>query len=411
MLLGGHALMAHVIEKARELGVYTIVTDYVPNAPAKRLADESYDISTTDVDALVRLAKELGVDGVFTGYADSNLVPCCEICSRLGMPFYATLKQLDQTMHKNHFKELCKKHGIKVVDSIDAEMYLHHKEQIPYPVIVKPADSYASKGISVCFNPDDLKACMEKALHVSACKEIVIEKYIKADDIYCYFTVQNGIVSLSAMADRALNEEQPGYAPQPVGYFFPSKYLNLYERNVHDKLQHMISDLGLLNGSFFMQGFVQDDEILFFEMGLRLSGGAGYLQIRHQNQIDQVEMHIRYALTGVFGNWSIEAYDKPDFAKPACVVVILLKNGRISRIEGLEKIRRQKEVFHILQMRQEGETINAKGTLNQVFARIYLCAEHRVNLRNAVRLIGTELKVLDENGCSMILNLFDPDQI
>ena len=30
LLLGGHSLMRHVIEKARELGVYTIVTDYYP---------------------------------------------------------------------------------------------------------------------------------------------------------------------------------------------------------------------------------------------------------------------------------------------------------------------------------------------------------------------------------------------
>ena len=58
------------------------------------------------------------------------------------------------------------------------------------------------------------------------------------------------------MADRLLNDEQYGCAPQPVGYFFPSKYIDIYYEKVHDNLQKMMDGLGLKNGSFFMQGFV-----------------------------------------------------------------------------------------------------------------------------------------------------------
>lgn len=411
LLLGGHALMCHIINKARQLGIYTIVTDYVPNAPAKKLADKSYDISTLDVEALVELAQKEKVDGVFTGYVDVNLVPCRKVCDRLGLPFYATLEQLEQTMNKVNFKQNCRNYGLCVVNDVPME-YLDGKyDKVKYPVIVKPADSYSSKGISVCHQKEEMSLAIKKALSNSNVKQIVVEQYIDAEDVYLYFTIQNGILSLSAMADRLLNDEQYGCAPQPVGYFFPSKYINLYYEKVHDKLQKMMNELKIENGSFFMQGFVINEEIVFFEMGLRLSGGAGYLQIAKQNEIDQVEMHIRYSLTGKFDGWDLRKYDNARFLNPACVLVVLLNDGTIKKIEGIEAIMEHPVVFDIVRFKYEGDVIDARGTLNQVFARIYMTSENKKNLTEAIAFVKHYLKITDTNGKNMILNLFDEKNI
>lgn len=410
LLLGAHTLMIHVIKKAREMGIYTIVTDYIKDAPAKQYADEAYDISTLDVEALIALAREKQVDGVFTGYVDINLAPCRKVCEALGLPFYADLKLLDETMNKVNFKANCRRYGIPVVEDVDASALDGHYDQIHYPVIVKPADSYSSKGISVCNKPEEMAEAIEKAMLQSTCKEIVVEQYIDtrlADDIYLYFTVQDGYVSLSAMADRLLNTEQYGCAPQPVGYLFPSKYIDLYLSTIHPKLQKMMSELGLKNGSFFMQGFVLEGKILFFEMGLRLSGGAGYLQIAKQNGIDQVEMHLRYALTGKFDGWDLKSCDQPKFPKPACVLVVLLRDGTIGHIQGLDQILAHPNVFDIVQFKHEGDTLEARGTLNQVFARIYMTADTLEELAQTIGFVKENLKITDNSQNNMILHLFD----
>lgn len=411
LLLGGHTLMIHVITKAREMGIYTIVTDYVKDAPAKKVADESYDISTLDVEALIELAREKNVDGVFTGYVDINLAPCRKVCEALGLPFYASLEQLDATMNKVNFKNNCRKYGITVVNDIQDEYLVGDYSKVAYPVIVKPADSYSSKGISVCFKKEEMPIAIEKAYANSTCKQIVVEEYIEAEDVYLYFTIQDGYLSLSAMADRLLNDEQYGCAPQPVGYFFPSKYIDIYFEKVHDKLQNMMNDLNIKDGSFFMQGFVVEGDIVFFEMGLRLSGGAGYLQISNQNEIDQIAMHIRYALTGRFEGWSLKECDNPRFKKPACVLVVLLKDGKISKIDGLEKAVSNPNVFNIVQFKHEGDELAAKGTLNQVFARIYCCANDENELMDTVTYIKRNLRINDADGNNMILNLFDEKEV
>ncbi len=411
LFLGAHVLTEHLIIQARKMGVYTIVTDYVKNAPAKKIADEAYDISTMDIDALVALAREKQVDGVYAGYTDVNLIPCRKVCEILGLPFYATFEQIDQTINKINYKKNCRKYGVPVVDDVKLE-YLDGKyDRINYPVIIKPADSYSSKGISVCYSKEEMPEALKKAMEMSSCKQVVVEQYIEAEDVYLYFTVQNGYLSLSAMADRLLNDEQYGFAPQPVGYFFPSKYIDLYYEKVHDNLQNMINGLGIENGSFFMQGFVTGSDFVFFEMGFRLTGGAGYLQIAKQNEINQVEMHLRYALSGKFDGWDLKTYDNPRFKFPACVLVVLLRDGKIGRIDGLENVLAHKNVFDIVQFRNVGDELKEKGTLNQVFARIYMIGEDEEDLKKSITYVKQNLRILDIENQNMILNLFDEDNV
>ncbi len=413
LLLGGTPLMCHVVRRARALGVYTIVTDYYDErrAPAKVEADEAHMVSTIDVPAVVELARATGADGVFTGYSDITLLPCRQVCDALGLPFYASRAQLEQTLNKRRFKALCRSHGIPVVTDIDPDQLRRQPERVGYPVIIKPADSYSSRGISVCRGPAEVGPAIDRALAFSNCAEFVAETYIDADDVYLYCTVQNGLLSLSAMADRLMNTEQPGVAPQPVGYLFPSRHIDAYYQQLHQPLQAMVTDLGLRDGSFFVQGFVIDGVITLFEMGLRLSGGAGYLPIAHENGIDQVQMHIAYALTGRFAGWDVRSADNPRFQRPHCVLVVLLRNGTISRVDGWERVCDHPAVYATLRLRNEGDLLTEAGTLNQVLARIYLCADDNNALVAAIAQVRALLSITDTEGASMLLGSFALDAV
>ena len=45
LILGANPETANLVRVAQEMGVTTIVTDYDSNAPAKKVADISYDIN------------------------------------------------------------------------------------------------------------------------------------------------------------------------------------------------------------------------------------------------------------------------------------------------------------------------------------------------------------------------------
>ena len=86
LILAGGANLVTLVRRAQELGVYTIVTDYYDEtiSPAKKVADEAWNISWSDIDALEAKCREVGVDGITTGYSESPLDCCIQLCKRLG---------------------------------------------------------------------------------------------------------------------------------------------------------------------------------------------------------------------------------------------------------------------------------------------------------------------------------------
>ncbi len=400
LILGATEHSKHIIDAAKKLGVYTVITDYVKGNAAKKYADKFYDVSTLDVDALIDLCKKEKIDGVIAGFVDINLLPYYKLCKSLGYHYYCDESMINLTMNKKNFKNLCIQFNIDVPKEIDVNN-LNKSKEIQFPIIIKPADSYSSKGISVVYKPEELKKAINKAYEYSRCKQIVAEEYINAPDIFLYFTVQNGKVMLSAMADRTLREED-GFAPQPEGYKYPSQYLDLFQESTYEKVKKMIEYIGLQNGTFTLQGFVKDNKIIIFEMGLRLSGGGGYIHILNQSNFSQTEMYVQYAITGKFGNQDITFLNNPKFKKPAYTLVVLLKNGKIGVIDGLGKIRSDSSYLDMIQLRKEGDELNELGTLNQVFARIYLTADTWVEIDQSINNIKKNLIVKDINGNSML---------
>ena len=172
LILGATAYSINVINTAKAMGATTVVVDPVKNAPAKKHADKYYDVDTTDIDTLYQIACEEKIDGVFTGYSDVNLFSCRALCDRLGLPFYATLEQLKKTTDKLMFKQMCRKYGVGTVPQYEESQLA----EIPYPIIIKPADSWGSKGISVCYSYEDTPQAVEKAKKYSKTSQIIVEK-------------------------------------------------------------------------------------------------------------------------------------------------------------------------------------------------------------------------------------------
>ena len=86
LLLGGSAQQLVAIRAAKELGYYTVVMDYLPDNPGQYEADKFYGESTTDVEAVYRIAKEEQVEGILAYASDPAALPAAIVAERLGLP-------------------------------------------------------------------------------------------------------------------------------------------------------------------------------------------------------------------------------------------------------------------------------------------------------------------------------------
>ncbi len=412
LISNGLALACDIVKKAKEKNIYTIVTDWYDNSPAKKVADESCMVSTSDINAMVNLVKNKNVDGVITSFIDSNLENTRKVCEILGSHFYATREQLEITMNKRKFKALCKKNNISVVPEYELEDILA-KEQtsdIIYPVIVKPVDSSGSKGITICNNQDELLIGYNKALEFSESKDIVIEKLmdLSKSGINLDYVIVDGEIHLSSVGDLYTYQNDKSLPPLTTGVFYPSIYVDTYINEVDKNVQNMFKNLGLKNGVLYIQSFYENGEFYFYEMGYRLGGGQSYQVISKINGVNHLEMLIDYALTGRMCTDEVTSKISPNFNKKGFILILHIKPGVISRIVGMDKICSLEDVVNIMQTYFEGDSIHESvaNTTAQVFGRVHLVSQNNESLIKTIKTIKEELKIIGEDGESMLIDSF-----
>lgn len=414
LILGGTGYFCKAIEYAKSQGVYTIVTDYFINSPAKKIADKSYNISTTDIKNLQRVIEEEKIDGIFVGWSDINHYIAEKLCRKYKFPFYATKEQLYNFTNKKAFKALCHKCNVPVVPEYDTKKLndLAYLESINFPVIVKPVDSYGGKGITICDNIENLKLCIENALQYSKTGEYIIEKYMddkQYDTIGVYYSIQDGKIALSSMTDRYMYEFD-GVHRLNAAIFYPSQYLDRYLQTTDNLVKNMIKNSNIKNGTMFFEGCVNASGFYFWESGFRLCGAQQNIFPNYFNNVDVQNLLINFALTGKMDNKNLMYLEDPFFkGKFACNGLIFLKKGKISTILGIEEIAAMQNVINFTQLKQVGDIISEEmiGTLNQSFARFHIVADSKPKLYLLIRNVFNKLRVTDENDNNLIIYNYD----
>ena len=249
LILGANAIICEIVNAAKALGVYTIVTDYNPieKAPAKLIADEYWNDSIMDYDMLLSKIKEHGVDGILTGFIDIALLPYQHLCELSGLPCYATKEVLEITMDKAKFKQLCRNNGVPVIPEYDLDTFDPNIINEANKVIIKPVDNSGSRGVVVCDQPKDFDKCLQYAFSFSKKKQVVIEQYMELDSISASYTIQDGDITLSTLNDRYVHRSQDGGAVTCLS-LYPSQYIENYMEKMNDKVCSMYKNLGIRNG-------------------------------------------------------------------------------------------------------------------------------------------------------------------
>ena len=401
LILGGAQVHCKLVEAAHELGLYVIVTDYLRevDAPAKLIADKSYQIDINNVEQIVQLCKFEEVDAVITSHLDPCQKPYAEICSRLELPCLGTAEQFQYLTNKRMFKEECKKNGVCVIDEYTRQEI--ENDQVEYPVFVKPVDSRGSRGQKKCSNKQEVLKAIEGASIESSNGDYLIERYLmdKEEIQITYFFV-NGTPYLIRTADSFReNSDMKNVVTYSVS---PSKYTLEYLEKAHSQIINMLVGLGIKNGPVMIQGFYDAGVFRFFDQGLRFPG-VDYERIyKNEYKVDLLKLMIQYSLTGYMPDILLDKNSVYLNGKKAYIVFPLISAGKIGRIEGIGNIKKNKKVMAVLLRHVEGDEILWTYDINHRLCEIDILLEKEETF-NDVKSILSELKVLDINQHDMLL--------
>ena len=413
LIMDRTALAACAVERAKEMGIKTIVANFYKyeDSPSKQVADIAIDIDISNIYAMVDLIKQYHVDGVFVGWTDSHLPFYAQICEKAGLPCCGSLKQFETLSNdKSKFKALCKQYGVPTVPEYKLDIKFLQEDlcKIHYPVIVKPADGSGSRGVKCCLDEEQLRQHYTYLYNTEKNKNIICEEYIGTQkEIFLNYIIQNGECSLTAtyMSFNSINED--GSKGPAMLHIYPSSYTKAYKDSVELSVINMFKGFGLKNAFISLQGFVTDEGFMFHETGLRMGGGQSYIFTQALNGISSLDLMIEFALTGAMTSMNAKIGDNPFFEKKCANFYISLKEGTISKIEGLTDVKAFPQVLQIKQFKFIGEMIAETNSLDRVCFRIHVMDDTSEALANVLCKISEKVKILDTNGNDMQFQKLD----
>lgn len=409
LLLGGDCPNDIVVKRAQKLGIYVIVTDYHTDyklSPAKKIANEAWDISWSELDILEKKCKEIKIDGVLGGFSEFKVEYAIKLSKRLGLPNYCTEKQLEITRDKVKFKNECKKYNLPVVPEYSN---LNEIEKINggyYPLIVKPVDRAGSIGIKICRNREELIEGYNYALNLSKSKNVIIEKYMEnCKKIDLYYIIKNKEIKMIFPSESLLNDSYGDKKIIQDGWIHSDKYLNLIITKVDKKIRKMLKEWNLECGVIFISTFIdQEENIYLFECGYRLEGGITFVYTDKIMNYNYLDMLLNYILTGKYEEDSFNNINITLNVKKVLNLNFYLRKGKINFIEGVDKIKNIPEVIECVQYLDKECETKDEGVIYSKFLMVIIEFNNQKELIEIINKINTLIKVEDKEGNDMIIN-------
>lgn len=410
LMLGTSLISKEMVEYAKSIGVYTIVTDYLEpeKSRAKLVADEYWMINVAEVDLLERKCREEGITAVICGISEFCLEVCMELCKRLGFPCYCTPEAWHFSRDKDDFKKLCKSIGAPVATDYHLSDELSEDElnSVKFPVVVKPVDMSGNRGISYCYNKEELVSAYKYARSLSKSDKIIVEKMLKGKEWYSNYAIVDGEIRLLTLNGMYA---EPGQLKNLYSLTTTvSDNVTRFYREINPKIVEVLKKVGCKQGLAWVQVMLdEDDHFYIIEMGYRLPGDMTFIPYVDMFNLDVTKWLVDYALGIKKPLAEIPQDQTSEFAQCGCSYSLWTKKeGTIADIKGIDKLLEDPAIHYY--------------SLNQVGSHM---AEHRPvgvltfssldveGMLAKIEKINNEISICDIKGDDMIIRYTDFDYL
>lgn len=277
LILGGSPFQVPLIERAKKLGLYVITCDYLPENPGHKLSDEYHNVSTTDRDLVLELARKCNIDAITTFSSDPAVPTVAYVAEQLGLPG-PSLSAIERLTEKDKFRSLMKDVGLNVPECFtvsDLEVPKDIRTEGLY--IVKPVDSSGSKGITKTTGEiGAIQKAISYALSFSRQRRCIIESYIDGKQIHGDAFVQNGKVIYLYLGDHYFYTQTNSFIP--ISTRWPTSASKESVDSVKLQVEKLLNAAGYRDGPVNIEARIDRNGLAYIiEIGPR--NGGNYVPI------------------------------------------------------------------------------------------------------------------------------------
>ena len=393
LLLGGSRYLLPVIAAAKELGIYTITCDYLPNNIAHKYSDEYCNISIVDKESVLEKARELKVDGIMSFACDPGVVTAAYVAEKLGLPHSGSYESVSILQNKGKFRQFLKDNGFNVPV---AKGYKTIEEAIKdvnifnWPVIVKPTDSAGSKGVTRVDRPKDLEESIKYALSFSIGKEFIIEDFIEKKGYSSdtdSFSVNGELKFVSFSSQRFDENAKNPYTP--AAYSWPSSISEENQLKLKSEIQRLLTLLGMKTSIYNIETR-EDVNGKPYIMELSPRGGGNRLAecLRYATGVDLIKNAVRAAV----GEPVVEVEQKPYNGFWAEIILHSDRAGVFERLFIADEIK--ENIVETDLWIEAGDTVGDFSAANEAIGTLVLRFDAENQLEKVMQNINGYVKVV-----------------
>ena len=334
LLLGGPVFQKPVIQRAKSMGLYVGVADISQNAPAASLADEFFQGSIRDYDAMLAIAREFKPDAIASGACDTSVVTVARLCEELGLPgnsVDAALNSTDKFRMINCFAQEGVPHPAFAVAKVsELETFV---PPFSYPVITKPTDSAGGRGVNLVSSPEELPAALQTASKAGISGDVLVEECMTGPEVSVEIIVSGGVPHVLQVTDK-LTSGAPNFFE--IGHIQPTSLSCEQRRAISDVASSAVLAVGLKNSAAHAEVMLTSEGPKMVELGARLGGDwiTSHLIWNSVSGIDMVETMIKLALGEEFNELSYS-----DSGKFVATKFLPAREGVLQELNGIETAR------------------------------------------------------------------------
>lgn len=333
------------------MGLEVIATDRSPDSPGLKIADHAAVVDANDLEGVLTVARKHRVDGVISEQTDVAVATAAYVAEKLSLPGIGYDVGCAAT-NKWLMREKCRKAGIPgpayrrvraVKEAVAAA------REIGLPIVIKPVDAQASRGVAKIWNISEIPEWFCKAKSYSREGSVLIEEMMAGPECSAESFIIGDRVIVLGICDKAK-------APPPYGFdvrlLYPADASAEIIHEIKVLNEKIIKAIGITVGITHAEYILTPHGVRLLEIAARGCGTRVATDlIPAMTGIDVIKARIRQALGKDAG------FDEPTFQKSGMLEFLMLPKGRIRKIEGLDEARKLPGVLDVTYHAKEGDCI------------------------------------------------------
>ncbi|NQU41446.1 MAG: ATP-grasp domain-containing protein [Lentisphaerae bacterium] len=329
LILPASDAVVPLILKAQAMGLKVVAADRDPNAMGLRCANVAETVSVFDCKRMLAVARQHRVEAVITEQTDAAVLTAAYVAEQMGLPGIGS-QVAQQATDKWLMRECCRRAGIEQPmyrKAMSVSEAVRAAEEIGLPVVLKPSDSQASRGVAKVWTLDDVAARFPLAQAASRSGTVLVEDMMVGTESSVEAFIDAEGVQTLGICDKVK------CAP-PYSFDLQLIYPAAFDEQTMHALQRtheaVVRAVGIRMGFTHGEYMVTENGVRLIEVAARGCGARVATELLPaMTGLDLLEARIRQALG------ERVSLGSPPRRKDGILTFLTFSPGRVMRVDGV----------------------------------------------------------------------------